>query len=208
MSNQIARLPSDFFPELTDARLSVIAEALLNVYFDTHAELTTELDCNYTRGTATFGRMKNKLIAMHRSGLYADWFDLRNTSNDLTCAIAGIPFRFFRDDHESPTKSNFWRRNPQDDMFADDDDQPVQFRLVIEDPLNEEDEVRAYFCGFSQTQALVCVWQYQGTVRTLHSIDGVRPPSEDQPAPVVRLRDSESEAEKHTDHGGDKRTAS
>jgi len=187
-----SRKPWEFYPALLEARLEVIAEALLDVYYDVQSELVSPLDDNYTRGTTTFGRQKNKLIQLCRSAVYS-WLDLRNTSNDLTCAIDGIPFRFFRDDHENPSKRGFWRRNDQDDMFPVADDQPVIFRFVVEHSRNQEDEATVYFLGFTQEGQLACEWRYSETIRTLRSVTGTRPTAEETPPPVVEPRDEEQE---------------
>jgi len=202
MTDRITPKPVEFHPELTDDRLALVAKALLDVYDETHAALSTELDDNYTRGTTTFGRSRNKLIAMHRSGLFSAWFNLLHAGTDITCAIGQVPFRFFRDDHVTPEKRGFWRRNPQDDMFAEDDDQPTIFRFVLEHPLVEDDEARVYFLGFSQTGTLRCEWQYAGSVRLLHSVDDARAHVEAQDSPTVLLRDSEEDSKPGTADGG------
>lgn len=179
-----SRKPWDFYPELIEGRLWVIAEALLDVYYDVQIELASELDDNYTRGTTTFGRQKNKLVQLRNSGAYS-WFKVLNTSNDLTCSIGEIPFRFFRDDHESPAKRGFWRRNYQDDLFPIADDQPVIFRFVVEHARNDEDEASVYFLGFTQEGQLVCEWRFDEPVRTLRSITQTRPlPEEILPAEI------------------------
>lgn len=56
MSEPILPAPSQFHPQLTVERLSLIAEGILNVLDDTYSQLSTSLDDNYTRGTCTFGR--------------------------------------------------------------------------------------------------------------------------------------------------------
>lgn len=194
MTAKLLNFPWQFYGALTESRLSVIAEALLTVYDSTHTDLSSELDDNYTRGTTTFGRSKNKLIALHASRVY-DWFDLRNTSNDLVCSIDGIPFRFFRDDHEKPGKKGFWRRNAQDDLFAVEDDQPVLFRFVLERPAGEEDEATVYFLGFTVSGQLACEWKHESTVRVLRSVDDSRPVAEEIPSPIVGLKDERTEGE-------------
>jgi hypothetical protein len=187
MAAKVLKFPWEFYPALTESKLNVIAEALLSVYDSTHSDLSTDLDDNYTRGTTTFGRSKNKLTTLARSGVYP-WLDLRNTSNDLTCAIDGVPFRFFRDDHDKPTKKGFWRRNAQDDLFAVEDDQPVLFRFVLESPVSDVDEPVVYFLGFTATGQLACEWKHETIVRVLRSADDTRPVAEEIPSPTVNLK--------------------
>ena len=191
--------PWDYQAGLIAQRLNIIAEALLDVYDDVQRELDTELDDNYTRGTTTFGRQKNKLIWLCRKGGHA-WLDLRNTSNDLTCAINGIPFRFFSDDHEKPLKPGFWKRNEQDNLFPSSDDEPIYWRFVVEKPLTEEDEAAVYFLGANSNQEVVCEWKYAEGVRVFKSVDNVLPDAVDTPEPKIGLPKQDQE-EKGADEG-------
>lgn len=193
--------PWDFEPKLSEERLIIIAKALLDVYDEVQRELATELDSNYTRGTTTFGRQKNKIIQLCTSKKYGDWLDLRNTSNDLTFAIGGIPFRFFCDDHEKPHKPGFWRKNEQDNLFSSDDDVPVYWRFIIEKPLTEEDEASVYVVGANANQEVVCEWKYDESVRVLKSVDSTRPEAVDTPEPEVGFPKQDQEQEKDADPG-------
>ena len=182
----MSKQPWDYYSELTPDRLSVIAVALLDVYDEVQVDLSTPLDSPYTRGTTTFGRQKTKLIQLCQSDVY-HWLDLRNTSNDLVCAIGRVPFRFFRDEHTAPRKKAFWRRNEQDNLFPVNDDEPVYWRFVIESPLTESDEATAYFLGHNASQQLVCEWKYAEAVRALHTTDSARPVEVPTPEPEVEL---------------------
>lgn len=178
--------PWDYQSALTAERLNIIAGALLDVFYDVEQELDTPLDDNYTRGTTTFGRQKNQLIKLCRSGKHV-WLDLRNTSNDLTCAIEGIPFRFFSDDPEKPSKPGFWRRNEQDNLFPSNDGEPIYWRFVVEKPLTDDGEASVYFLGANSNQELICVWKHSEKVRVLKAVDTSRPAPVEMPEPVVGL---------------------
>ena len=166
--------PWDYHSELTSSRLNVIAEALLKVFHDTHDDLNTSLDNSYTRGTATFGRQRERIIQLCQSQNHHDWLDLRNTSNDLTFSIGGIPCRFFTDDHQNPKKKSFWRRNEQDNLFPLDEGSPVLWRFIVEKPLTEDSDASVYFVGANQAQDVVCEWKYQEAVRVLKVTDETR----------------------------------
>lgn len=184
--------PMEYQSALTVDRLNVIAEALLDVFYDVQKELDTDLDSSYTRGTTTFGRQKNKLIQLCQDKKYP-WLDLRNTSNDLTCAIGGIPFRFFTDDHEKPQKPGFWKRNEQDNLFPNDEDEPIYWRFVLEKPLSDEDEAAVYFLGANSNQVSVCEWKYEESVRVFKTVDNTRPDAVDTPEPSVGLPKQDQE---------------
>lgn len=178
--------PWEFSPQLTESRLSLIAKALLDVYDDVQRDLSTDLDNDYTRGTTTFGRQKNKVIQLYQSGDH-NWLDLRNTSNDLVFTIGGIPFRFFRDDHEKPKKRGFWRRNEQDNLFPSDQNEPVYWRFIVEKPLTDEAEAAVYVVGANSNQEMVCEWRYDEFVRVLTTTDESRAEAIDTPEPEVGL---------------------
>jgi len=192
------RQPWDYYSALSEDRLRIVAAALLDVYDEVQVELGTELDDNYTRGTTTFGRQKNKIIQLCTSNQFP-WLDLRNTSNDLTFSIGCIPFRFFSDDHEKPSKAAVWRRNEQDDMFSSEEDEPIYWRYILEKPLSEDDEASVYVIGASSNQQIVCEWKYAEKVRILTNVDTSRPEAVDISEPQVGL--PKIEEDKDSDAG-------
>lgn len=187
--------PWDFLPTLSEERLIVIAKALLDIFDEVQRDLSTPLDDNYTRGTTTFGRQKNKIIRLCLSDKY-DWLDLRNTSNDLTFAIDGIPFRFFSDDHEKPKKPGFWRRNTQDNLFPAEENEPVYWRFIVEKPLADEAEASVYVIGANSNQDVVCEWKYEEMVRVLTSTTTNRPEAIETPEPEVSLPEAQDQRKK------------
>lgn len=186
--------PEQYYPDLSDARLRVIATALMDVRSRTLAELSTELDCNYVRESAAFGRSRNMLIQLCQSGQH-DWLSLKHAGMDVTFGIGSVPCRFFRDDAESPEKAGFFRRNGVDDLFADDDERPVMWRFVVEKAFNEEDEDRVLFAGYNVYQEKVAEWQYRDSMPTLHAVDDFVPPSTLLPKVSIDLRDDADQAD-------------
>lgn len=178
--------PWEFYPQLTESRLALISRALLDVYYDVQRELSTNLDDNYTRGTTTFGRHKNRIIELYQSKDHS-WLDLRSSSNDLVFTIGGIPFRFFRDDHEKPKKPGFWRRNVQDNLFPTDQSDPVYWRFIVQKPLTEEAEASVYVVGANSNQEIVCEWKHDDFVRVLTTTDESRAEAIETPEPEVGL---------------------
>lgn len=177
---------------LTAVRLGIVAEALLDVFYEVQRELDTPLDDNYTRGTTAFGRQKNKIIQLCQEGRY-EWLDLRNTSNDLTFTIVGIPFRFFSDDPEKPQKPGFWKRNEQDNLFPNADDDPVYWRFIVEKPLSDDIEAAVYVLGANSNQDTICEWKYEDDIRVFTSVDESRPDPIDTPEPQVGVPKQDQE---------------
>lgn len=192
--------PSHFFPELSDDRLKIIASNLLDLRFSTISELSTKYDDNYVRETAVFGRSRNMLIELSKSGKY-DWLELSNPAMDITFKIGSVPCRFFRDDPNSPGKSGFFKRNAVDDLFAIDDQQPVMWRFIVEKALAEEDEDRVYFFGYNVYQEKISEWVYLASAPTLHSVDRDVPESAQLDPVKVDIRDDENVQDKDAKTG-------
>lgn len=156
----MSMLPWQVNKDLTEQRLSIIAEGLLNVRHDTYAELATKLDDNYIRGCATFGRQRQWLMQLAKSGQYG-WLTLASPAMDLTVNIGSIPVRFFTDEHDSPKKPGYFKRNEVDQLFSTDDTKPVMFRFVVEPAATTDDEDRVFFIGHNVYQELLVEWQYR-----------------------------------------------
>lgn len=117
------------------------------------------------------------------------WLTLTNPGMDVTCEIDGLPFRFFRDDHENPKKRGYWRRNACDQLFSTDDTIPVIFRFIVERPITEDDSPEIYFVGYNSVEIAVTEWRY-GQVPVFRSMDEYLPKSIQQgPAPIEIRRD-------------------
>jgi hypothetical protein len=176
--------PIEFFPELSDDRLRVIAIKLLDIRYETFGEMKSPFDDNYTRETAVFGRSRNMLVEMSLRGQF-EWLSLSHAGMDITFKIGRVPCRFFRDDPDSPEKAGFFRRNAVDNLFAIDDEHPVMWRFVVEKALTDEDEDRVFFVGYNVYQEKISQWMYQASAPLLHTVDNDVPAAaEMQPASV------------------------
>lgn len=182
--------PTHFYDDLTDDRLRVIASSLMEVRGKTFREMTSELDDNYTRETASFGRSRNMLIQTCQAKTHA-WLALAHAGMDVTFTIGAVPCRFFRDDATNPEKAGFFKRNSVDDLFADDDSRPVMWRFVVEKAITEDDEDRVLFAGYNVYQEKIAEWQYRDSTPTLHSVDNVVPTATVLPPVDLDLHDDE-----------------
>jgi hypothetical protein len=162
-------LPWKSKPALTEDRLNMLAGHFREIFYDVESLLDTEDDCPYGRGSLFFGRARQRLIRLGTSNELT-WLRLTNPGMDVTLEIDGIPFRFFRDDHDKPMKKGFWRRNVTDRLFAPNDFEAVIFRFIVQRPVTDTDELDIYFVGYNALQEPVCEWRY-GSVRVLQSID-------------------------------------
>jgi|SRR6185437_2973223 len=184
------KAPTAFHEELTEARLRIVSEALLEILYDTEIELTTPLDDGYTRGTTTFGRQRNAVIGLCQRGQY-DWLKLTHGGMDVTFEIGGVPCRFFADDPATPRKPGFYRRNDSDQLFEIELDAPVMFRFVVAKPQSLDDQADVYFIGYDANQQEVFRWQYSMSTPVLASVDEAMPIEVPLPRAAAKIRTDE-----------------
>jgi hypothetical protein len=197
-----SKSPFEFEPALTDARLRVIADVLLEVLYETDLELDTELDDGYTRGTATFGRQRNAIIQLCLSDKY-DWLKLTNAGMDVTFEISGVPCRFFADDASNPKKPGFWRRNDAD-LFPGDGGKPEIFRFIVDKARVSDEASEVYFIGFNAQQEEVFRWCHSTSAPVLASVDDALPKEVPLPAAkatIPRPAANDQSAEGEGTHG-------
>lgn len=197
----MSMLPWQAHEDLTEQRLSIIAEGLLNVRHDTYAELATKLDDNYIRGCATFGRQRQWLMQLAKSGQY-DWLTLATPTMDLTVNIGSIPVRFFTDEHDSPKKPGYFKRNEVDQLFYTDDTKPVMFRFVVEPAATADDEDRVFFIGHNAYQELIVEWQYRPRATVIVPIEPQAPMPVVQSDVEVNIKSQDEEQEDKAKNNG------
>lgn len=186
-------LPSTFYPELTNERLTDIANELLDIRHDTLSDLSSEWDDAYTKESTVFGRCRNRLIALCSEH---DWLDLLHAGMDVTLCIGKkVPFRFFRDDPETPRKRGFFRQNSADDLFPVDLVTPVMWRFIIERAMTEDDEDRVYFVGFNELHDKVSMWEHKPGITSLYGVGDATPKAKQLSPATVQLRDDQDTGE-------------
>jgi hypothetical protein len=179
--------PHEYYEQLRPEHLATVADWLLSVQFETQRDLTTEFDDNYTRGATTFGRQRQMIIKRWQSGQH-EWLTVLHAGMDLTFAIGGIPIRFFADDHLNPQKRGFFRRNPTDSLFDEDEEKPVLWRFILEKPTNDEEEDRVFFIGYNAVDVAVCEWEYKSATRMMYAVGGAVPEPRDIKPVEVKLK--------------------
>lgn len=180
--------PSHYYPELTDDRLKILAERLLDIRYSTIQSMNTEYDDNYTRETAVFGRTRQMLISLALSKKY-DWLELKSPAMDVTISIGSVPVRYFCDNPLNPEKAGYFRRNEVDQLIAIDEQQPIMWRIIVEKALTNEDEDHVFFVGHNAYQEKISEWVYRPSTPTLHSIGQETPLSKSIASAPVDLPD-------------------
>lgn len=190
--SNMTMLPWQAHPDLTERRLRIIAEGLLNVRHDTYAELSSKFDDNYSRACTTFGRQRQYLLQLAQSGQY-EWLTLASPAMDLTVNVGAIPVRFFTDDHDNPKKKGYFKRNEVDQLFSTNDDKPVLFRFVVEPAVTADDEDRVFFLGYNAYQEVVVEWQYRPRTAVFHPVESVVPKAVVQSDAEIGLKSTDEE---------------
>jgi hypothetical protein len=194
----MGKAPYDFNQVLTEPRLRIVAEALLEVLYDTELELAGPLDDGYTRGTATFGRQRNALIQLCNGGKHS-WLKLTHAAMDVTFEIDGVPCRFFSDDPAKPRKPGFFRRNDCDQLFEIQAEAPLLFRFIVAKPQHVDGEAEVFFIGYDVNQNETFRWQYSRSTPTLSSVDDSLPTEVPLPSPTAKVRQKKPEGDVSND---------
>lgn len=188
--------PSEHSAQLTSDRLGTIASLILDVLDDALQTASTELDCAFTRGTLSWGRIRNAILREIR-GRKHSWLGLKHGGNDLVFGIGDNVIRFFLDDHLKPRKPRVL--NPTDGesfqlgLFEVSDYQVNLWRFIVERASNEDDQHRVFFIGYNRSGEIVSKWEYEGAVKTFSSVGDMIPAAMQlEPAALSPIYDEET----------------
>lgn len=189
--------PVHYHPDLTNDRLTIIAEILLDEFFKTADDLSSDTDDNYTRGCASFGRQKNRIKQMALAGIHP-WLQLMNSTNDLVFKIGVVPCRFSNDDPSSPKKNAILTFNRYQASFFDDiesNDEPCRYCFIVDTQGIDDIEPSVFFMGYDATGVAKCQWE-SGAIRTFHNVSTTYiPTAVEISKPSVKPKNSSTEAE-------------
>lgn len=175
--------PSEYHPDLTEARLNFVASKILEQVYLSYETNNTEYDDAYTVGCVIFGRVKNWLDT---EGASADrnWLSIVKRGMDFTGRIGSVPFRFASDNPEAPRKEHIFKQSIQElqqseQMSLDLSDSDtfslqanLKWRWYIKKAHTEEDIPEVAFVGLNAMNEPECTWTFDSMVPTLHSVDG------------------------------------
>lgn len=189
-------LPRTFRPELSNDRLATVARFLLEEHYATEDDLASTVDDTYTRGCATFGRQRNRIL-QEEAGKGHPWLTILNPGYDLVFGIGGIPCRFGRDNVDDPKKPAVLEANfHQQSLFESTEfNEPCRFVFVIDSGIPEEDvEPRVIFLGFDAAGVARCRWE-SDLIPTLRTVDYVVPKAVELDKPAVSPKAPERKEE-------------
>ncbi|MFC4158242.1 hypothetical protein [Chitinimonas lacunae] len=208
------RHPCEYFPALTDQRLSYIAHLFLRARMTALRDTSTELDNAYTRETCAFGREKQAIILEAQRQLLElgsnAWLTISHFGNDLRFKIGNAHCRFSNEkDASNPQKPGVFKKNScdkiytQGHLFPVDDHHPQWWAFLIEytivaDQENDQAvldadiqfEPTVHVVGYNASDIEVCRWKCSGRaiVIPMHDVASEIPEAIDQsPASIDDL---------------------
>lgn len=204
--------PSNFSTDLTNNRLEIISNALLEQCYETDDNLQSEYDDGYSVGCTRFARQKNRLIAMASE---YEWLGVIDSSNSLVMTIVNTPFRFTSDDYLFPRKKTALQLSEKEAAHISntqieinlgdpnfDINTPVKWRFYIDVTKNIEDdlhEYEIYFIGLNHIDTPVCIWCLSDHSSLISSVDNYKPEPVVLPQAKTTLPQSEHTPVKTSD---------
>ena len=176
----VARLPHEISPDLSPDRLSLVAQHMLSVLHEALEVAQTPDDCNYSRGTLSWARFRNRLLRLSQSGTYP-WLRVMHGGADLVIGIGPHAVRFFLDDHLQPRKVRVFQPTEGEAVQLElglprvGTDEVALWRFFVEKARHEHDEPRVYFVGYNAFQEALAVWCYVDDVRGFYAADDFIP---------------------------------
>lgn len=180
----MSKHPSDIHSDLTDDRLSFLANKIIEQVYLTYETNVTSFDDTWTQGAVIFGRVKNALKELALSSEIS-WVGLAKDGMGLTPTIGEVPFRFASDDPNNPQKKHILEQSIEEIRqlgFAFDEPSEqssnrdsIKWRWYIEKCYREEDDPSVSFVGLDQEDQPVCTWSYNSHIPIIHEVGGLTP---------------------------------
>lgn len=186
--------PSAFEPQLTDEVLRYFATPMLEIYYDVHEILNSDNDNNYTRGTAIFGRTYEQFKKLIVSEECPTDVHLKDGTFRFIFQIGYAQIGFCKGDFTDPKSLKLTKYTPTNyDLFQFDDDQPVIWKFILNEPRTDEDEAFVEFVGFNLATVPVAYWRSNDNLdgNKLHLGDPITPESVELDAPFIEDPDED-----------------
>ena len=195
LTHKAPSLPS----QLKEEYLNLVASWFLEEWRNTEDDMVRETDTPYTRGTARFGRQKQRITLEYLSCRHS-WLGLENNGLDIVFSIAGIPCRFSNDNPDAPKKRAVLEVHPFQMSLLEvaEPGEAARFVFVIDQGMDESSEPRVLFLGFSTSGEEVSRWRSGTVTRHLGNAKETLPAPVEISKPVIkpkqRIADNDAEA--------------
>ena len=160
---QPSRLPWDFHPALTEARLRLCARLLANARRDALALAAYEMgDDGWSVGCRAYAFGKQRLRRAAASRVH-DWLSVLDDSHHFVFLVEGVPVRFYRGFAEEPTVRTLRRQESEAQQLGlalgIDEAEGLVFRLAIETGVGGGVERVVFLALRGEEGHAECAWQ-------------------------------------------------
>ncbi|WP_299022193.1 hypothetical protein [uncultured Photobacterium sp.] len=199
----ISNLPSEFAEDLTDERLHLICERVLDAVQDGINDSSTENDTRWTQGCLRYGRVQGlfQQLTLDKS---LPWVSLANATMDFTFKIGNTPIQYIYDDYECPKKGHRLKPNSVENMqlgFDLDNERSIEvvaWRLFVTQDLEDEfPDLKATLVGYDLNQNPLCIWHNEDTAHA--PVYAERAEAVELPEPALVRKKSEDDVIDETD---------
>jgi len=166
----VSNTPTEFSVDLTDERLNILCEHILDTIQDSISDSSTVNDTAWTKGCLPYGRLQGLMQRLAIDKNYP-WLSLANKTMDFTATIGSAHIQFLIDDPYCPKKTHRLQTNAVENMQlsmvleVEDIVQVVHWRLFIVIDKDDDDQFSpvATLVGYDLNQNSVCIWEHQDT---------------------------------------------
>lgn len=190
----MGRVPENFSVDLTEERLKIISDRLLDVLDEAENFAQSPNATAWVKGTANYGLPQGMLRLMHEDESYP-WITLANQTMDYTARIGNTLVQFVVDDPHAPKKAHRVKRNAVErqqlglELEDHNPDIPLIWRFYLNPMSNGVDySPSVTLVGFDINENVVCMWEHEDVISSPLSGDVAQPVEIE--TPVVSLKRS------------------
>jgi hypothetical protein len=189
-----SRHPTYYEPQLNDEVIGFFAKHMLDIYRDIMFLLSDPDDSNYGRGTSIFDRTYNRFLRLISQKKCPVEVHLDNASFKFIFRIGSASIRFLKDDFEKPRKKKYLLRQLNNlSLLPLQDNQPLFWRFVLNEPKTLDDEPLVIFAGYNAANEVVAYWDSSKINNTshIHLVEPETPKSVELDSPLVEDPDAD-----------------
>lgn len=205
MSSGIMNLnqPYDFSEDLTEERLRVVCDLVLDTVQDSIEDSGTKHDTAWTRGCLRYGRVQGLFSQLTLDKDYP-WISLANSTMDFTFKIGNTHVQYIYDDYECPKKIHRLRPNAIENMQleiafeTEEKPEVLTWRLFVHQDLDEDfSELKATLVGYDINQSPICTWFFEDKANV--PVLAERAETVELPEPLLTRKTSHGKVSNETD---------
>lgn len=162
--------PEFYAPDLTEERLDILSEKLLDVLHEAHQFSESPNATAWFKGTANYGLPQGMLQRMHGDKSFP-WLTLANKTMDYTARVGKTLVQFVVDDPHAPRKQHRLKRSlieqHQFSLEFEENctDLPLIWRFYLNPNSNGVDfSPSISLVGLNSNENIVCNWEYDSVI--------------------------------------------